>query len=267
MRPLIDGDLILYEVGFASQQKGVEGDCILAPVEEVNERIDRLVNDICAAVYATEPPAIYLTGKGNFRHAVAKSREYKGNRKQIKPHYYSYIKAYLQAQWGAVVVDGMEADDALCIEQTRSLRERNTIICSRDKDLKQCPGFHYTWECGRQGSWGPAWVEDIGSLVLRGPKKLTGTGSLFFYSQLLTGDSTDTYDGLQGCGPIRAFNILDGATTEAEMYERVLEAYTNKYGEEAEERLYEQAQLAWMIREVDDEGNPVFWTRPVVRGD
>lgn len=261
MQALIDADILLYEIGFAAQQKTEEG-LILKSVEEVNEMVDERIKEICAAVYATAPPKLFITGKGNFRHAVAKSREYKGNRKQIKPHYYSYIKAYLQAQWGAVVVDGMEADDALCIEQTRSLLERNTIICSRDKDLKQCPGFHYTWECGRQGSWGPAWVEDIGSLVLRGPKKLTGTGSLFFYSQLLTGDSTDTYDGLQGCGPIRAFNILDGASSEREMYERVLAAYKAKYGEEAEERLYEQAQLAWMIREVDDEGNPVFWTRP-----
>lgn len=266
MIPLIDADILLYEIGFAAQQKTEEG-LILKSVEEVNEMVDERIKEICAAVYATAPPKLFITGKGNFRHAVAKSREYKGNRKQIKPHYYSYIKAYLQAQWGAVVVDGMEADDALCIEQTKRLEFRDTIICSRDKDLKQCPGFHYTWECGRQGSWGPAWVEEIGSLVLKGPKKLTGTGALFFYSQLLTGDSTDTYDGLQGCGPIRAFNILDGATTEAEMYERVLEAYTNKYGEEAEERLYEQAQLAWMIRRVDDEGNPVFWTRPVVRDD
>lgn len=266
MTPLLDADILLYEIGFAAQQKTEEG-LILKSVEEVNEMVDERIKEICAAVYATAPPKLFITGKGNFRHAVAKSREYKGNRKQIKPHYYSYIKAYLQAQWGAVVVDGMEADDALCIEQTKRLEFRDTIICSRDKDLKQCPGFHYTWECGRQGSWGPAWVEEIGSLVLKGPKKLTGTGALFFYSQLLTGDSTDTYDGLQGCGPIRAFNILDGATTEAEMYERVLEAYTNKYGEEAEERLYEQAQLAWMIRRADDEGNPVFWTRPVVRGD
>ena len=243
MIPLIDADILLYEIGFAAQQKTEEG-LILKSVEEVNEMVDERIKEICAAVYATAPPKLFITGKGNFRHAVAKSREYKGNRKQIKPHYYSYLKAYLQAQWGAVVVDGMEADDALCIEQTKRLAQKDTIICSRDKDLKQCPGYHYTWECGRQGSWGPKWVDEPGMLVLRGPKKLTGTG-------------------LQGCGPIRAFNILDGATTEAEMYERVLEAYTNKYGEEAEERLYEQAQLAYMIRGVDDEGNPVFWDKPV----
>lgn len=261
MTPLLDADILLYEIGFAAQQKTEEG-LILKSVEEVNELVDTRIKEICAAVYATEPPRLFITGKGNFRHAIAQQRAYKGNRKQLKPHYYSYIKAYLQSQWGAEVVDGMEADDGLCIEQTKRLAQRDTIICSRDKDLKQCPGYHYTWECGKQGSWGPAWVENPGTLQLKGPKKLTGTGDLFFYSQLLTGDSTDTYDGLPGCGPIGAYSILDGATTTKEMYDRVLEAYSSKYKDDAEKLLEEQAHLAFMIRRLTDTGEPEFWTPP-----
>ena len=266
MQPLVDADILLYEIGFAAQQKTETG-IILKPVEEVNDMMDMRIEEICSAVYATEPPKLFITGKGNFRYEVAKSREYKGNRKQLKPHYYNYLKKYLVAKWNAIIVDGMEADDALTIEQTKRLKQRDTIICSRDKDLKQCPGYHYTWECGKQGSWGPAWVDEIGSLTLKGPKKLIGTGSLFFYSQLLTGDSTDTYDGLQGCGPIRAYEILSGAESELDMYNRVLEAYKNKYGEDAEARLYEQAQLAFMIREVDSEtGEIVRFKSPGVSG-
>ncbi len=263
MQPLIDGDLILYEVGFATQKKDENGEIIPSPVEEVNERVDTLIKDICAAVYATEPPKIYLTGFGNFRFEIAKKRAYKGNRKQIKPYHYKYIKAYLQSQWDAEVVDGMEADDALCIEQSSRIGQRDTIICSRDKDLKQCPGFHYTWECGKQGSWGPAWVDGIGSLELKGPKTLTGTGSLFFYSQILTGDSTDTYDGLAGCGPIRAFSILNGAHDEAEMFRRVLAAYEAKHGEESLDIITEQAHLAYMIREKNEDGTLKHWGPPV----
>ena len=262
MKALIDADVLVYSCAFACQQKTEEG-LLIKDVAEVNALVDRSIEDIVAAVYSTEPPALYLTGSGNFRFKAAKSRPYKGNRKQLKPHYYSYIRAYLQSQWGAVVVNGMEADDALAIHQTSRLAYKDTIICSIDKDLRQVEGWHYSWESGRSGSKGPDLVSNPGTLILKGPKKLTGTGELFFYSQLLTGDSTDTYDGLQGCGPIRAFDILDGATTPQEMYTRVLEAYTSKYGEEAEERLYEQAQLAYMIREVDDEGNPIFWTKPV----
>lgn len=262
MTPLIDGDILLYEIGFATQMK-VDGEIVPATIDDVNKRVDDKIKEICASVYGTEPPIIYLTGKGNFRFEIAKRRAYKGNRKDIKPFHYAYIKAYLQAQWGAIVVDGMEADDALCIYQTKMLRERNTIICSRDKDLKQCPGFHYTWECGRQGSWGPAWVEPLGSLELRGPKKLTGTGSLFFYSQLLTGDSTDTYDGLPGCGPIGAEAILRGAESEREMYERVVEAYRGRFGDDAVEAVKEQAHLAYMIREVEEDGSIRHWSVPV----
>lgn len=262
MTALIDGDILLYEIGFATQKKTETGEIIPSPVEEVNELVDNRIKEICAAVYATEPPKIYLTGTGNFRFELAKRRDYKGNRKQIKPFHYKYIKAYLQSQWGAEVVNGMEADDALCIEQTSRISRRDSIICSRDKDLKQCPGFHYTWECGKQGSWGPAWVNTKGTLQLKGPKKLTGTGSLFFYSQLLTGDSTDTYDGLPGCGPIRAHAILDGAETEEDMYIRVLDAYRSKF-EDAETQLEEQAHLAYMIREMNEDGTIKHWSAPV----
>ncbi len=262
MTPLIDADILLYEIGFATQKKTESGEILPSPVEEVNELVDAKIKEICAAVYATEPPKLYLTGTGNFRFNIAKRRDYKGNRKQIKPFHYKYIKAYLQSQWGAEVVNGMEADDALCIEQTSRIHSRDTIICSRDKDLKQCPGFHYTWECGKQGSWGPAWVDSVGSLQLKGPKKLVGTGTLFFYSQLLTGDSTDTYDGLPGCGPIRAHAILDGASSPDEMYQRVLEAYRSKF-EDAEEQLEEQAHLAYMIRELNEDGSIKHWRAPV----
>lgn len=262
MQPLIDGDILLYEIGFATQKKTETGEILPAPVEEVNQLVDNRIKEICAAVYATESPIIYLTGVGNFRIEIAKQRAYKGNRKQLKPFHYKYIKAYLQSQWNAIIVDGMEADDALCIEQTSRIGQRDTIICSRDKDLKQCPGFHYTWECGKQGSWGPAWVDHKGVLELRGPKKLIGTGALFFYSQLLTGDATDTYDGLPGCGPIRAHSILEGAETEIDMFQRVLAAYEQKVGPDALSMVTEQAHLAWMVRERNEDGTLVHWRAP-----
>lgn len=262
MQPLIDGDLILYEVGFATQRKTEDGGVLLVPVEEVNQKIDALVKNICAEVYATEEPIIYITGKGNFRFDVAKARPYKGNRKKLKPHYYAYIKAYLQAQWGAIVVDGMEADDALCIEQTSRLHLRDTIICSRDKDLKQCPGYHYTWECSKQGSWGPRWVDELGEIQLKGPKKLIGTGHKFFYAQVLIGDSTDTYDGLPGCGPIGAYELLKDTQSDLEMFKAVLCAYERKYPEDALEKLTEQAYLAWMVRYNNEDGSPKMWSVP-----
>ncbi len=263
MTPLIDSDLLCYEIGFATQKKDENGDILPSPVEEVNQLIDNRIKEICAAVYATEPPRLFLTGKGNFRYEIAKRREYKGNRKQIKPFHYKYIRAYLKSQWGAEEVDGMEADDALAMCQMERLAFKDTIICSRDKDLKMVPGFHYGWEAGKQGSWGPHWVDEIGTLELRGPKKLIGTGLKFFYSQLLTGDATDCYDGLPGCGPIRAFELLRECSTEPELYSAVLSAYQMKFPEEAVSMIEEQAHLAWMVRGKDEEGKLIHWRAPV----
>lgn len=258
MQPLLDADILTYELGFAAQ-KVINGEIVPLPVEEVNALVDNKIKEICASVYATEHPILYLTGKSNFRHDIAKQQEYKGGRKAQKPFHWKYIRSYMEAAWGAIVVDGMEADDAICIEQTKRLHLKDTIICSRDKDLRQCPGFHYTWECGKQGQCGPEWVDELGYLKLKGPKKVIGTGLKFFYSQVLTGDSTDTYGGLPGCGPIRAFAILNECNSDEEMYNVVLEAFQFKYGEEAEERLLEQGRLAWMVRELDEENKPKMW--------
>jgi len=263
MQPLIDSDLLCYEIGFATQKKDENGDIHPSPVEEVNQLIDNRIKEICAAVYATEKPRLFLTGKGNFRYDIAKRREYKGNRKQIKPFHYKYIRAYLCSQWDAEIVDGMEADDAMAIAQTERIEQRDTIICSRDKDLRIVPGYGYGWEAGKQGSWGPHWIDEMGTLELKGPKKLIGTGLKFFYSQLLTGDATDCYDGLPGCGPIRAYEVLKECKTEEELYQAVLSAYQAKFPEEAVAMIEEQAHLAWMVRAKDEEGNLIHWSAPV----
>lgn len=259
MKALIDFDLIAYEVGFASQ-KNINGELVPLPMEDVISMVDNKIKDICAAVYATEPPLLFLTGKGNFRNDIAKQQPYKGKRKNAKPFHHAFIRAYAMASYDFVLTEGIEADDALCIMQMKRLAERDTIICSRDKDLRMCEGFHYGWEAGKQGSWGPKWVDKLGELELKGPKKLIGTGTRFFYAQVLMGDSTDCYDGLGGCGPIGAHRILEQCTTEVELFKAVLDAYRSKYGGiEGYERMKEMCQLAWMVREEDGAGKPVMY--------
>ena len=78
--------------------------------------------------------------------------------------------------------------------------------------------------------------------------KLSGAGLMFFYAQLIMGDHVDNYPGLPGKGPKAAFDILDGADDELDMYLRVRSAYKDYYpnNEYALEMLTEQGQLAWM---------------------
>jgi hypothetical protein len=76
--------------------------------------------------------------------------------------------------------------------------------------------------------------------------KLRGGGLKFFYSQILTGDPTDGYPGLEGFGKVKTYHLLDDAKNEEELYKRVLYQYQQKYKQRAISMLIEQAELAWM---------------------
>jgi len=261
MTPLIDGDILAYEIGFGCEPRNQYGERVPVGIEEVNRRVDNKVKEICAAVWATSPPVIFFTGKGNFRDNIAKQKEYKGNRKSYKPFHHKYIRAYLMASYEHQIINGLEADDLMSIEQTARLSQRDTIICSRDKDLKTVEGFHYSWEVNKQPSFGPKWVDRIGEMELVG-RKLKATGMRLFYSQILTGDSTDNIPGLPWCGPEKAYELLKDCITEEELFYAVKGAYEQRYKEDWAIPLLENGQLLWMTRELNEDGSPVLWEIP-----
>lgn len=259
MQCLIDGDVLRYEIGFAAeagwQQAG------FPPFDYVAELLDNKIGNICAITNATEPPILYLTGKTNFRTAIAKRAPYK-QRASNKPWHFKNITAYLYAKYDVRIQEGLEADDLMAIEQTRRMLggEAESIICTRDKDLRAVAGWHYGWELGNQPQFGPELVTELGSLRLTGDRKhVKGTGALFFYSQCLTGDAVDTIIGLPKCGPVKAFELLEGSVTKEDAFKRVLEAYRGVYGDAAEAELLEQGRLLWMTRELHPDGSPVLW--------
>lgn len=232
--------------------------------------MDERIKDICEAVEATEPPTLYLTGdeklwrkvskqrkreglpvepfKPNFRIAVATSKPYKGNRKSEKPYHFDNVRAYMLGAYNVEVANGIEADDLMSIHQTRS-DVGTTIICSRDKDLRITPGWHYGWECGRQPEFGPELVDELGWLTLNS-NKLKGVGKKFFYSQMLTGDTVDNIPGLPKYGPVKAYNLLHGLETEEQCEYAVRCLYKEKIGEDYEDYYNEQHALLWMLREM-----------------
>lgn len=265
MTPLIDADILRYEVGFAAeygwQATNEEGEKELPPFDYVAEMLDSRIANICAEVYATEKPILFLTGKGNFRDEIATVKPYKDNRKKSKkPWHFKNITAYMKSQYEVIEAVGMEADDLICIEQIERLAQKDTIICTRDKDLRQCPGFHFGWELGNQPSFGPEWVDEMGWIKINEKRsKVWGTGLKFFYAQMIVGDSTDNIPGLPRGGPGMAFDILNECETEEELHKAVSSKYKDKYEEEWQERMLEQGQLLWMVRQLDKQGKPVMW--------
>lgn len=260
MLPLIDGDILLYELGYAAEAywkyEGREG---IPPFSFVGDMADTRIAEICSAVEATEQPILFFTGKTNFRNRIAKRQQYK-EREGRKPFHYYNLRAYLKGKYDCRTEEGYEADDLMAIEQTNRLvlieeQKQNivhSIICTRDKDLHSVRGWQYGWEVHNQPSFGPLFIESFGSIKLSSNrKKVEGTGFLFFASQLLTGDSVDTIPGIDGFGPVSAFKTLEGCTTKKEALQAVLKEYKKAFGIQGYSEMIEQGRLLWMLRSYD----------------
>lgn len=276
MQPLIDADVLVYEVGFACETAWTGPG--YPSFDFAADMLDSRISNICAVVGATAPPILYLTGKGNFRYDIAKRQPYK-ERAGNKPYHYYNLQAYIKAKYDTKVSEGMEADDLIAIEQTRreeilggnplySGPTKPSIICTRDKDLLSVPGWHYGWECHNQPSYGPELVDEFGKITLqtkvdskgRKTNKIVGTGLMFFYAQCLTGDPVDTVPGIPGTGAAKAFKILEGSVDSKDALKRVYGAYRASYGPlNAYREMLEQGRLLHMTRKLKEDGTPYLW--------
>lgn len=215
--------------GATPDEVGVEFHCVTT-FQQLGNCIDALeweIKKIHAAFSGVASTEYYLTGKGNYRDAAAVTQPYKAGRPP-KPEHYLAIREYMIKNYGAIVVDGMEADDMLGIRQTQDPNE-DTVIVSIDKDLLMVPGKHYDW------------VKDVHKTVTE------GEGIRHFWKQMLTGDSVDNIKGLKGIGPKRADGILsnveDYSTTVLDAYLQHTQYDTE---EQARDHYLENVVLLWI---------------------
>lgn len=261
MRPLIDADILRYEIGFAAETgwMAITGEERPPPFDYVAMMLNIRIGAICRSVDATEPASLYITEGHTFRYDLAETKPYKGHRKDKKPWHFRNLTAYLRDVLGATVVTSIEADDAIVIEHVDP-STGDTIICSRDKDLRQAPGWFYSWELGAQPAFGPLEVPRNGWLELHDTKRsLSGCGLAFFYAQLLMGDTTDNIPGCMGVGPVSTHNILKACDRPEEQLDAVVSAYQCIHGSNWEEYLLEQGRLCWITRKLHPDGTPVLW--------
>lgn len=268
MKPLIDADILRYEIGYAAEVgfRLTTGDEeAMPPFDYVEECLMGRLEEICQEVGATEKPKLFLSKGASFRDQIARRKEYKATRISKKPFHFANLTAYMEGVLNAEIVEGIEADDAIAIEHTAD--PLGTIICSRDKDLRQVPGMFYSWELGKQPSFGPVEITKEGDLFLdrdKKPPKLSGSGLAFFYAQCLMGDSVDNVPGLPGWGPVAAYNLLTTDLLGGELdpkarWMSVCDAFKHVYEENWERELLEQGQLLWMCRRFNPDGSPELW--------
>lgn len=293
MKCLVDADILCYEIGAVGQYKDeITGEIVIRDPQFVCDLLDQRIKEIEGECWATEPSTLFLTGDnklfkhlnkerkrqglaevhflGNFRKEEAKTKVYKGTRTQEKPYHYDNLRAYMLGNYDVDVSIGMEADDALCIELYKShvSGKLNVICCTRDKDLRMVPGLHYGWPCGNQPTYGPTRITELGDLTISADnKKIRGTGLKFFYSQMITGDVVDNIPGLPKGGPVMAYKTLMDCETEEEMFLKTAALYTDKIGDDWREYFKEQANLLWIVRELDDNGGMVKYVMYDERGN
>lgn len=220
---LIDGDMLVYRVGFACDDETEE-----IAKQTLDNYLAELVTDL-ASHYETYK--VYLTGNGNFRDEVAVTQPYKGGRDtKRKPVHKELLRNFMIDEWGAEVVNGIEADDAIATKATEL--KFDCIVCSLDKDFKQLPTTLYDYT--KKTSY---------NIIRLDAEK-------WIYKQALMGDRVDNIPGVYGIGPKKADKIIDPCENETEAYLACLEVY--KENELGRDRLIESLNLLYLLRDAED---------------
>lgn len=197
---LIDADMVAYRVAaMVEKDGGDESDC--------HDMVPNVISTWAREAGCSE--IIICKGTKSFRHDVYP--EYKANRKdKPKPVFLQTVRDVINdLAWPSKRVDKLEADDIQGILATSKPTEY--IIVNNDKDMLT-----------------------LGGVMVYNPDKMDfpeytphDVAEYNLWMQILTGDTTDNYKGIPGCGPVGAKKILSECFNEheAELSGRVLSAY------------------------------------------
>jgi 5'-3' exonuclease len=162
-----------------------------------------------------------------FRHEI--HQEYKANRLgKRKPLGIRDLRIWMEQSYPARTYTGLEADDVLGLLATSGTLS-NPIVISPDKDMRTVPCqilVNDQIEVIHPVDANRAWM-----------------------TQVLTGDSTDNYQGLKGFGPVTAAKTLADAITLPELWDKVVGAY-KKAGRTYSDAVH-MARLSRILRHGD----------------
>lgn len=229
---LIDGDMIPWKIcpnQVPSESEKMYGVDFTKTLEQTLEGIDYYITEKIIKPTLADSYIGFLGGKGNFRKQVCST--YKADRVTELPPFFAEARTWMQEKWGFVVVDGIEAEDAVGITLTKY---PDAIIVHTDHDLNQLEGIHYNPTKG--------YFETI-------------TKEQAIYNrniQYLSGCNTDKVRGLKkGIGEAKAKKMLEGFPTEGLIWE-VINIYIKEYGEyKGIEEFYIQCKLLTILRDYE----------------
>jgi len=181
------------------------------PVENALHNVKNMMQSIQDAFPGCKME-VYLSSPKSFRKEEYPT--YKSDRaKEKRPTHLDACKEYMTRKYGALIREGLEADDCLSIRSCE-LGAEGCVICTTDKDLKQIAGRHYN----------PVKCEHF---VVSGDEAERN-----LWIQVLMGDKTDSIMGIWGMGSKTAEKII-GSVEDGEYWKTGVKEYVK-----AELKLY-----------------------------
>jgi 5'-3' exonuclease len=232
---LVDADYLCYEAAAWALSTQADFDDLH---ERLTNTIRRWVEQACCSdwivLYSCER-------EDNFRRDHYPL--YKAHRSGSAPPMLEDAKQVIRSMGKkSIARPRIEADDLMGILASNGKVE-NPVIITRDKDLRQIPGWHFN-----------PYAEDFPVFVGQ------HDADRLFYSQWLTGDQTDGFGGIKGVGPAKAAKLLEGLCSGVQSELAVMDAY-REAGYTWQECLA-QARCARILRSEDWDATrqePIPW--------
>jgi 5'-3' exonuclease len=248
MTLLIDADYIAYKTCAACEDEIDYGDDLIVVTSRFSDVLEMFQNEVTSITQCMglwDDVILFFSSPKNFRKKIYP--EYKGHRNRKKPCGYKRLLNWCGDNYTTIVVDNLEADDAIGIYATDPIEQGcNHIICSPDKDMRQIPGLLY----------------DLTNPVIEITKEM---GDRWHMIQTMSGDQTDGYAGAPGIGIKRADAIFEKKGCN---WKTVVETFEEKGMTEDDALL--NARLARILQytDYDHENNePRLWTPASSNGD
>lgn len=205
------------------------------------------------------------------RSSIRASKPYQGNRegKSRPPLLEPLREAMAQEEnwlpeFSVELHYELEADDA-CMISSHYLRDRG-VMSSADKDLRSTPWRYYERRTGQvlePAGWGSLWEH----VTPGGSYSIEGHGEIFFWAQMLMGDSADNIQGIEkykgkACGPVMTWELIGDLPEELNTPEYVINLVLDGY-READQNPLPEGWLLHMLRSRDDNFYEYLKEKPI----